>query len=88
MTRLSDGERTRVRARRMGFVFQSFNLVPTLTAVENVALAADYAGKGRADARKAAVDALAWVGLSDRPTIGPWSSREGNNSASRWHGPW
>ena len=66
MTRLSDAERTRVRARRMGFVFQSFNLVPTLTAVENVALAADYAGKSRAEARTAAIDALEWVGLGDR----------------------
>jgi putative ABC transport system ATP-binding protein len=66
MTRLSEAQRTRIRARSMGFVFQSFNLVPTLTAVENVALAADYAGKGRAEARRAAVDALAWVGLSDR----------------------
>jgi putative ABC transport system ATP-binding protein len=66
MTRLSDAERTRIRARSMGFVFQSFNLVPTLTAVENVALAADYAGKSRAEARRTAMDALSWVGLSDR----------------------
>ena len=46
MTRLSDGARTRIRARELGFVFQSYNLVPTLTAAENVALAADYAGHG------------------------------------------
>ena len=48
---LSDAERTRIRARRMGFVFQDFNLVPTLTALENVMLACDYAGirrRGRA----------------------------------------
>ena len=44
VSRLSDRERTRMRASEMGFVFQSFNLVPTLTALENVALAADYAG--------------------------------------------
>jgi putative ABC transport system ATP-binding protein len=37
-TALSDGERTRIRARSMGFVFQSFNLVPTLTAIENITL--------------------------------------------------
>src|SRR5258705_6930556 len=41
---LSDGERTRIRARQMGFVFQQFNLVPTLTSVENVAIAGEYAG--------------------------------------------
>jgi putative ABC transport system ATP-binding protein len=66
MTGLSDSDRTRIRAKRMGFVFQSFNLVPTLTAVENVMLAADYAGKGKAAARRAAMDALSWVGLDER----------------------
>ena len=66
VTHLSDGERTRMRARRMGFVFQSFNLVPTLTAVENVMLAADYAGKDRGTARRRATEALSWVGLEAR----------------------
>jgi len=47
-------------------VFQSFNLVPTLTAVENVMLAAEYAGVGRTDARRSALQALSWVGLADR----------------------
>jgi putative ABC transport system ATP-binding protein len=65
-TTLSDSERTRIRARSMGFVFQSFNLVPTLTAEENVALAAEYAGKSGATARAAARQALASVGLSER----------------------
>src|SRR6187200_2734173 len=41
---IGEGERTRLRAREMGFVFQDFNLVPTLTAIENVMLACDYAG--------------------------------------------
>ena len=66
VTRLSDAERTRIRARSMGFVFQSFNLVPTLTALENVMLAAGYAGKRQGSARTAAQEALAWVGLTDR----------------------
>jgi putative ABC transport system ATP-binding protein len=66
MTTLSDGERTRIRAREMGFVFQDFNLVPTLTALENVMLACDYAGSAGGSARKAALDALSLVGLSDR----------------------
>jgi putative ABC transport system ATP-binding protein len=70
-TTLSDRERTQIRARSMGFVFQSFNLVPTLTAEENVALAADYAGTPRGSARTAAREALAWVGLSDRATHRP-----------------
>jgi putative ABC transport system ATP-binding protein len=66
VTRLSDAERTRIRAQRMGFVFQSFNLVPTLTAIENVMLAADYAGKDRSTARRRAAEALSWVGLEGR----------------------
>jgi putative ABC transport system ATP-binding protein len=65
-TTLSDGERTRIRARSMGFVFQSFNLVPTLTAEENVALAAEYAGTAGKAARAAARASLASVGLAER----------------------
>jgi putative ABC transport system ATP-binding protein len=66
MTALGDAERTRIRARRMGFVFQDFNLVPTLTARENVLLACDYAGARGAAATAAADEALALVGLADR----------------------
>ena len=54
MVALGDRERTRIRAREMGFVFQDFNLVPTLTALENVMLACDYAGtSGGAEAKAA-----------------------------------
>jgi putative ABC transport system ATP-binding protein len=63
---LSDRERTKIRATAIGFVFQSFNLVPTLSAVDNVALAAEYAGSSRSTARRAAVESLEFVGLSDR----------------------
>ncbi len=65
-TTLSDRDRTQIRARSMGFVFQSFNLVPTPAAAENVALAAEYAGTSRGAARTAAREALASVGLADR----------------------
>jgi len=65
-TTLSDGERTSIRARSMGFVFQSFNLGPTLTAEENVALAAEYAGTSGSAARVAARASLASVGLAER----------------------
>ncbi len=68
---LSDNARTRIRSRRMGFVFQDFNLVPTLTATENVLLACDYAGiKGR-EARQAALEALEAVALRDRASHRP-----------------
>ena len=63
---LSDRERTKMRAQTIGFVFQTYNLVPTLTAVENVALAAEYAGCSRSEARTAANAAMEWVGLADR----------------------
>ena len=66
MASLSDNARTRIRARRMGFVFQDFNLVPTLTALENVTLACDYAGIGGKQAKQAGLEALALVGLADR----------------------
>ena len=62
----SDAERTSARAREMGFVFQAFNLVPVLTAHENVALAAEYAGVPGRRASQAATEALALVGLSER----------------------
>jgi putative ABC transport system ATP-binding protein len=63
---LSDGQRTKLRARRMGFVFQDFNLIPTLTAIENVLLACDYQGRTGKGARAAALEALDMVGLSHR----------------------
>jgi putative ABC transport system ATP-binding protein len=66
VTGLADNERTRIRATEMGFVFQAFNLVPTLSAAENVALAAEYAGTSRSNAYAKATDALGLVGLADR----------------------
>ena len=69
--RQSDRDRTRIRARELGFVFQSYNLGPTLSAAENVALAASYAGRGGRAGRTAAHDALDLVGLSDRASHRP-----------------
>jgi putative ABC transport system ATP-binding protein len=48
--RLSDGERTKLRKKKIGFVFQKFNLLPTLSARANIEIAADIAGVGRPDA--------------------------------------
>ena len=55
-----------LRARYIGFIFQSFNLLPTRTALENVALPLLYQGVPRADRRQQAVAALQRVGLADR----------------------
>jgi putative ABC transport system ATP-binding protein len=71
VTSLGEGERTRMRAREMGFVFQDFNLVPTMTAFENVALAASYAGLERGRIRVRSREALALVGLGDRMSHRP-----------------
>ena len=68
---LSDAARTTIRARRMGFVFQDFNLVPTLTALENVLLACEYAGVPGKAARAAALETLGLVGLAERAAHKP-----------------
>jgi putative ABC transport system ATP-binding protein len=57
---------TRLRGREIGFIFQGFNLIPTLSALENVALAAEYAGVPRGQASDRALELLDLVGLSDR----------------------
>ena len=61
----SDGELATIRRERIGFVFQEFNLIPTLTAVENVMLPLRY-GPRRRDARTRAVELLELVGLGER----------------------
>ena len=61
---LDEDGRARLRAQRVGFVFQSFHLIPALTALENVMLPLELSGN--ADARRAASDSLGRVGLSAR----------------------
>lgn len=68
---LPDGELTALRARRIGFVFQSFHLVPVLTALENVVLALDLASVS-GDRRDLAAVALGAVGLGDHLHRRPW----------------
>lgn len=69
ITHLSEDRLAALRARKIGFIFQSFHLIPTLTALENVALPLELLGEPGAAAR--ARDLLAAVGLADRVTHYP-----------------
>lgn len=63
---LGGRELTRIRGKEVGFIFQGFNLVPTLSATDNVSLAAEYAGQPRRQAKSISEQALADVGLGER----------------------
>ena len=69
--KLNDNKRTRFRARHMGFVFQFYNLLPVLDAVENVEMPLLVAGVRERDARKKAMRTLELVGLKDWATHKP-----------------
>jgi putative ABC transport system ATP-binding protein len=64
LTALDEDGRAAIRGKHVGFVFQSFHLIPSLTAIENVMLPLELGG--RADARQVAAGALAQVGLTPR----------------------
>jgi putative ABC transport system ATP-binding protein len=68
---LGDAERTRERASSMGFVFQQFNLIPVLTAAENVEVPLLLAGVRPREARRRAVETLERVGLASRVSHRP-----------------
>ena len=71
VTRLSARERTLFRRDRIGFVFQFFNLIPTLTVLENVLLPAELANRNGVATRAQALALLDRVGLADRLAVFP-----------------
>ncbi|MBI5510505.1 MAG: ABC transporter ATP-binding protein [Deltaproteobacteria bacterium] len=70
-SRMSDAELSHLRNRRIGFVFQAFNLLPLLTAAENVELPLVYSTAEITDGRERAMQALTRLGLADRATHRP-----------------
>lgn len=68
---LSPRQAAALRSRRIGFIFQTFNLLPVYTAYENVEFPLLLLGLGPAERRRRVVDALAWVGLADRADSRP-----------------
>ncbi|HRI33605.1 MAG TPA: ABC transporter ATP-binding protein, partial [Saprospiraceae bacterium] len=71
VSKMSDSELADVRNKEIGFVFQTFNLLPRMTALENVALPLVYAGVSKADREERARKVLLEVGLADRMTHKP-----------------
>lgn len=67
----SEDELANFRSNHVGFVMQSFALVPYLTAVENIMIALNVKNKSKVENRKRALELLEWVGLSDRTTHYP-----------------
>jgi putative ABC transport system ATP-binding protein len=66
LSRLSDAQKADHRARRVGFVFQSYNLLPVLNALENVELPLLLSGRSAAETRRGAMRSLEVVGLENR----------------------
>ena len=71
LAKMSDADRTRYRARRMGFIFQAFNLLPVFSAVENAELPMLLVGERAKEARRRSMQALEIVGLSPRAAHRP-----------------
>jgi ABC-type lipoprotein export system ATPase subunit len=71
LTTMTDFERTDYRARRMGFVFQFYNLLPVLSAVENVEMPLLVSGVKPSEAREMALEALSQVSLAERANHRP-----------------
>lgn len=71
VSRMTDNQLAEVRNSKIGFVFQTFNLLPRATALDNVTLPLIYAGLGSSDRKKRGEEVLTQVGLGDRMTHRP-----------------
>src|SRR5690606_13151878 len=66
VARLNDDQLSEIRANRIGFVFQSYNLIPQLTGVENIEVPLSYRGRVTAEDRKRCIELAKLVGLGSR----------------------
>src|SRR6516164_2448102 len=66
LTEMTDAERTKLRKTTVGFVFQKYNLLPTLSAADNIAIARDIAGKGGSETDPQFDEMLKLLGIKDR----------------------
>lgn len=66
VSKIKDKDAHKIRAKKIGFIFQDFNLIPTLTALENVMLAGKYGGLNGTARKERAAELMAMVGLAER----------------------
>ena len=85
VTAMPGGKLPELRSRKVGFIFQTFNLVPSVTALENVELPMRYAGVNGKNARQRALEVLAEVGLQDR--AGHFPSELSGGRRNAWPSP-
>jgi len=88
VSQMNDNQQARVRNKRIGFVFQQFNLLPRTTALKQVALPLMYAGMGRSERLARAKEALNRVGLTERMDHKPDELSGGNSNGWRLLAPW
>jgi putative ABC transport system ATP-binding protein len=79
ISEMTENELCLFRREHLGFIFQSYNLISTMTAMENVALALTFAGVKKEIRRERAIEALEVVGLVDRRGHSP-ANYQGDNS--------
>lgn len=88
VSHLSDDARSRLRNRKIGFIFQGFNLIPDLNLFDNVDVPLRYRGMAAAERKQRIEEALTKVGLGSRLRHYPPNSPVGNSSALRLRAHW